>query len=117
MPGSGSEKRRRRHVRKARFTDEEAALFDEQAARAGVSDGELIRYAVFGTPPLRASRNPGNDPEMAGRLLGMLARYISEFKSAAAKGTPGACDEILAAATRDAAEMRALWFMLFGRDP
>ena len=35
----------------------------------------------------------------------------------AAKGTPGACDEILAAASRDAAEMRALWFMLFGREP
>jgi hypothetical protein len=117
MPGSGSEKRRRRHVRKARLTDEEAAIFDEQVARAGVSDGELIRYAVFGTPPLRASRSPGIDTEMAGRLLGMLARYISEFKSAAAKGTPGACDEILAAANRDSAEMRALWFKVFGREP
>jgi hypothetical protein len=117
MPGSGSENRRRRHIRKARLTDEEAALFDEQVERAGVSDGDLIRYAVFGTPPLRASRNPAVDAEMAGRLLGMLARYISEFKTAAAKGTPGACDEIVAAASRDAAEMRGLWFRLFGREP
>lgn len=117
MAGSGSENRQRTEIMRMRCTKEEAALIREQAKRAGVSEGSLMRYAVLGQPPLRASRNPGIDAEMAGRLLGMLARYISEFKSTAAKGTPGACDEIVAAASRDAAEMRALWFRLFGREP
>jgi hypothetical protein len=117
MPGSGSENRARSEILSFRVTPEEAALIREQAKSAGVSVGSLLRYAALGQPPLRASRHPDVDAETAGRLLGMLARYISEFKSAAAKGTPGACDEILAAASRDSAEMRALWFIVFGREP
>ncbi|WOS62029.1 plasmid mobilization protein [Sinorhizobium fredii] len=117
MAGSGSENRQRTEVLKMRCTAEEAALIREQAKRHGVSVGSLMRYATLGLPPLRASRHPGVDAELAGRLLGMLARYISEFKSVAAKGTPGACDESVAAACRDASEMRVLWFKVFGREP
>jgi hypothetical protein len=58
MAGSGSEKRRRPVIRKARFTEQEAALIDEQAERAGVSVASVIRYAVLGQTPLRQTASP-----------------------------------------------------------
>lgn len=103
-------------MRKARLTDEEAALFDEQAQRAGVSDGELIRYAVFGTPPLRATRRPTMDDEIAARLLANLGLIASALRGR--NGAPGAKpDPQVEAACRDIAEMRAVWFEAFGREP
>lgn len=117
MPGSGSEKRQRKVILKMRCTEQEAALIREQASRAGVPVGALLRYAVLGTPPLRARRQPAVSEERAGQLLGMLARYVAALKEAAARGTPGACDEEIKAACRDAAELRALWFEAMGFEP
>lgn len=116
MAGSGSEKRRRQQVRKARFTDEEAALIDAQAAKAGVSVAELIRYAVLGVPPLRATRHPTMDDEIAAKLLGNLGVIASALRGR--NGAPGAkLDPEIEAACRDISEMRAVWFEAFGRKP
>jgi hypothetical protein len=116
MAGSGSEKRRRQQVRKARFTDEEAALIDAQAARANVSVAELIRYAVLGVTPLRASRRPVVNEEIAARLLGNLGVIASALRER--NGSPGAKpDPEIEAACRDISEMRAIWFEAFGREP
>ncbi|MDG4901420.1 MULTISPECIES: hypothetical protein [unclassified Mesorhizobium] len=117
MAGSGSEKRRRRHVRKARFTDEEAALFDEQAQRAGVSDAELIRYAVFGTPPLRASRQPAINEKIAAQLLGKMGQLASVLRACANAADPDEIDPRIEAAHRDIAEMRNVLFQALGREP
>ena len=117
MARSGSEKRRRRHVRKARLTDEEAALFDEQAQRAGVSDGELIRYAVFGTPPLRASRQPATSRKTAAQLIGEIGPLKHALLAAAKAGTPGKNDALIEAACRDIADMRVRLFQDAGLEP
>lgn len=117
MARSGSERRRRQHVHKARFTDQEDALIREQAARARVSIAALIRHALLSEKPLRASRQPSVNEETASRLLGLLGQHISALKAAAAKGSSEACDAEVKAACRDCAEMRALWFEVFGREP
>ena len=117
MAGSGSEKRKRKITLKARFTEQEAALVREQAARAGVSVGSVIRYGVLEQAPLRASRQPTINEETAARLLGMLGQHVSALRSAAASGSPSRCDDAVEASYRDAPEMRVLWFQAFGREP
>jgi len=117
MGRSGSEIRRRRHIHKARFTDEEDALIREQAMLRRLSISSLIRHALLNEKPPRASRQPTLNDKIAAQLLGMLAQHTTALKDAAAKGTPGACDDAVKASCRDAAEMRALWFEVFGREP
>jgi hypothetical protein len=117
MARSGSEKRQRQITLKARFTDEEAALIREQATRAGVSVGSLIRYAVLGIAPLRARRRPAIDDEIAARLLGNLGIIASALRGRNNGDGAAKIDPQVEAACRDIAEMRALWFEAFGRDP
>lgn len=117
MAGSGSEKRRRKITFKVRATEEEAALIREQAARAGVSVASVFRYGVFDQPPLRKSRQPTINEELGSQLLGMLGRYTAALKLAAARGTPGLCDEEVKAVCRDNAELRRVWFEAFGKEP
>lgn len=116
MARSGSEKRQRQITLKARFTTNEAALIREQAARAGVSVGSLIRYAVLGIAPLRARRHPKMDDELAARLLGNLGLIASALRGRNGAGN-GKIDRQVEAACRDISEMRAAWFEAFGRDP
>jgi hypothetical protein len=116
MARSGSNKRQRQQVRKARFTDEEAAIIDAQAAKAGVTVSELIRYAVLSIAPLRARRRPDIDDEIAARLLGNLGLIASALRSRG-NGSSAKIDPQVEAACRDISEMRAVWFEAFGRDP
>lgn len=115
MAGSGSEKRQRQITLKARFTEAEAALVTEQASRAAVSVASLIRYAVLGTPPLRASRQPAIDKEMAARLIGNLGRLACALRECAQDA--GKPDPLIEAAHRDIAEMRCVLFQVLGREP
>lgn len=117
MAGSGSEKRQRQITLKARFTDKEAALIAEQANRAGVSVASLIRYAVLGLPPLRASPQPSVDSQEISRLIAELAALKIALREAAIRGTPGACERTHDAACRDLADMRGAVFMALGRKP
>jgi hypothetical protein len=117
MAGSGSEKRRRPVIRKARFTEQEAALIDEQAERAGVSVASVIRYAVLGQTPLRASRQPKISEETAARLLGKMGQLTSALRECAGAGDPAKTDPRIEAAHRDLAEMRVALFEALGREP
>ena len=117
MAGSGSENRRRPVIRKARFTEQEAALIDEQADRAGVSVASVIRYAVLGQTPLRASRQPKISEETAARLLGKMGQLTSALRGFAAAVDPAKTDARIEAAHRDIAEMRVALFDALGREP
>lgn len=117
MAGSGSEKRQRQKTLKARFTDQEAALVTEQANRAGVSVASLIRYAVLGVPPLRASRQPAIKQEIAAQLLGNIGQLASALRGCADASDPGKIDARIEAAHRDLCEIRAALFQALGREP
>lgn len=110
---SGSEKRERDIQLKARFNEAEATLVREQAARAGVSVAAVIRHAVLGQTPLRASRGPTIDQETAARLLAQLGQCASALRDAGDAGDEAAID----AAHRDLADMRAALFEALGRQP
>jgi len=117
MAGSGSENRKRNHVHKARFSDEEDALLREQAERAGVSIAAVIRHAVFDMPPLPASRRPAIKIEQAARILGSLGPLKMALLDAAQSGNPAQCDEIVEAACAAIAEMRVAIMKAFGMEP
>jgi hypothetical protein len=117
MARSGSENRQRQRPLKARFTDEEAALIEEQADRAGVSVAALIRHAVLNQPPLRASRQPSINQQEAARLLGKLGQLAAVLRSYQSVTNPGEHAVLLEAAHRDLADMRVALFQALGREP
>lgn len=117
MARSGSEKRQRQHVHKARFDDREDALVREQAARFGVSVASLIRYAVLSLPPLRARRQPQVREQEIARLIGELGALKAALKLAAAKGATRECERHVEAACRDIADMCRAALMALGREP
>lgn len=117
MPGSGSENRQRQITLKARFSDDEAALIREQAARAGVPVASLIRYAVLGVPPLRASWEPQINHELAAQLIGRLGQVAAALRASAGTGSSAGVDARIEAAHRDLAEMRTVLFEALGREP
>lgn len=114
---SGSETRERAIQLKARFTDSEAALIKEQAARAGVSVAAVIRHAVLGQTPLRASRSPTVDQQLAAQLLAQLGRCASELREASDIASSDIDPAIIAATHRDMADMRAVLLAAMGRLP
>jgi hypothetical protein len=73
-PHSGSETRKRRHVKRCRFDDDELAEFERRARARNLSDGAFIRAATLDTPGPRARRNHRPLPEMR-----LLIRHLSEF--------------------------------------
>jgi len=114
---SGTETRQRQITLKARFNDDEAALIKEQAARAGVSVASLIRYAVLGQPPLRASRRPTIERETAARILGNIGLLKAALQQAAADAENPRCAKEIEAACRDIADMRVALFEALEREP
>lgn len=117
MGRSGSEKRQREITLKARFNDEEAALIREQAERAGVSVASLIRFAVLDQTPLRASRRPTVNHEMAARLLAQLGQCATALPQATEADNGAVHAALTEAAQRDLADMRAALFEALGRQP
>lgn len=117
MPGSGSETRQRQRPLKARFTDAEAALIEAQADAAGVSVAALIRYAVLGLSPPRASRKPAVKLQEVARLIGQLGALKSALMETAARGTPDECARTVDAACRDIADICHAAFKALGREP
>jgi len=70
---SGSEKRRRRHVRQTRYDDAELAEFDQRRRAKGLSAGAYTRLAALGDPGLRHQRGPG--PEHVAALLDAMVSF------------------------------------------
>lgn len=117
MASSGSEKRQRDITLKARFNGPEAALIKEQADRAGVSVAALIRFAVLGQTPLRASRRPSVSHCDAAQLLGQIGPLKSALLEAAQASQSETVKAEIAAACRDIADMRVALFEAMGREP
>ena len=117
MPGSGTENRQRQISLKARFNEQEAALVRAQADRAGVSVAALIRYAVLGQTPLRASRTPPLDRQQTAQLIARLGALATVLREAGARGDQDAMDEALDAGLRDLAELRTMALEAMGRAP
>jgi hypothetical protein len=117
MAGSGSEQRQRQITLKARFNDREAALIKEQADRAGISVASLIRFALLDLTPLRASRQPTVNHEMAAQLLGRIGQCATALRQAAETDNGRISAALIDAAHRDIAEMRTALFQALGRQP
>lgn len=117
MSKSGSEKRQRAISLKARFTDAEAVLIRDQAARTGVSVAALIRYAVLHQHPPKSSRTPPLDREAAAQMIGKLGQVAGALRAAADRADEAQAHAIIDAAHRDLADMRAALFEALGRLP
>lgn len=114
MSRSGSETRKRSVKKGARFTPAEAALIEEQADRAGVSEAAIIRHAVLDQAPLRASRQPSVNHVQAAQLLGQIGIIASAVREAELTTNEPLLVEAI---HRDIAEMRTLLFEALGRQP
>ncbi|MDK3075489.1 hypothetical protein QO034_20650 [Sedimentitalea sp. JM2-8] len=117
MAGSGSEKRQRQSIIKARVTEQQFELFKAQAEAAGLSMSALILYALLDQAPLRASRTPPLDRETAARILAVLGPIACSMRQASDSGDLEKLAETIIAAQRDIAEMRTLIMSAFGRTP
>lgn len=117
MAGSGSEKRQRPVILKARFSEQEAELVKHQADAAGLSVSALIRFALLDQKPVRASRTPPIDREMAARLIAALGPMACAMRQAADAGDLDHLSETITAAQRDLAELRVAIMSALGRTP
>lgn len=117
MARSGSENRQRQVTLKARFTAGEEALIRQQATRAGVSVAAVIRYAVLDQKPLRASRSPSVDRELAAQLVGRLGQCAAALRQAAEAGNSPVHAALVEATHRDIGEMRNLLFQALELEP
>lgn len=72
---SGSQKRKRQHVKRCRFDDDELAAFEARARASGLEDGAFIRAATLGAEGPRARRRLPVDREA-------LAHAVAEFNRA-----------------------------------
>ena len=116
MAASGSENRKRQHILKSRFTDQEAALIREQADRAGVSVAALIRYALLDQTPPRASRQPPAIRKEISRLIGTLGGMTQALREATDAGDRARLADQIEATHRDISDMCFVCFEALGRD-
>jgi hypothetical protein len=86
-------------------------------SRAGLSVAALIRFAVLGQTPLRASRRPSVNHEAAAQLLGNIGPLKSALIRAAEGAESDALEAEIIAACRDIADMRVALFEAMGREP
>lgn len=71
---SGTNTRQRRGQILVRLTDEELAVADDKADRAGLTRAAFVRAAIVGSPGPRAQRRPPADHVALRKLLGELGR-------------------------------------------
>ena len=114
---SGSESRKRGAILQARFSPDEADEIRARADRAGTSVGSLIRSAVLGAEPVRATRRPTVNQQTVARLLGELGQVAQRFREAAKVADQRKSSKIIEAAARDLSEMRTVIFEALGREP
>jgi hypothetical protein len=95
---SGSQKRKRQHVKRSRFDDDELAEFEARARNSGLEDGAFIRACTLGAEGPRARRRLSIDREAlahavaefnrAGSNLNQIARALNEIAAAGRGGEP-----------------------------
>lgn len=115
MARSGTDTRQRALTLSARFNDREAALIRDQANRAGLSVGSLIRYALLNVPPPRATRSPTVNHVEVARLIGELGRLSDALNRLASRHTVD--PRVIEEAARNLSEMRVVCFLALGREP
>lgn len=109
MARSGSNKRQRQIVMRARLSDAEAQAVRKMAETSGMSVGEIIRRALLNTPvPYR--RRPSLKHEDAVRILGQLGKIGSNINQIARHANSGRpmdrMENTLEYALRDLSELR-----------
>jgi hypothetical protein len=79
----GSEQRRRRRVKSVRFSPEELARLEADAARAGLTVGSYVRFVVLQAPVPRQARRPPVERELLSKALGELGKVGSNVNQIA----------------------------------
>jgi hypothetical protein len=75
---SGTESRQRQKARTIRFSAAEDAAVAQMATASGYSFSELVRHALFSTPPPRPVRRQHVNDQAIARLMGELAALKAE---------------------------------------
>ena len=115
MARNRPEKRRRPHIVQSRLSPEEAALVRDRAERAGISVSALIRHALLGQTPPRASRRPPADRRAVCRMIGKLGELAQALREATASGDLPRRNAQIEALHRDIADMCHACFDALGR--
>ena len=118
MTRSGSEKRQRGLILKARFNQQEADAIRAMAERSGLSVGALIRHALLNVPPPRAMRRPTVDIQAAARVLAELGKIGSNVNQLAHYAHLGRFQsDSIEMAMRDLGELRIACLQALGQEP
>jgi hypothetical protein len=115
----GSEKRARTRHLTIRFTPDERASIDGDAARAGLTSGSYARDVLLAAPPPRQVRRPPVERQQLVRLLGALGyigNNVNQLARAANSGEEVDDSEMRAALT-DLRSMRDAVLKALGRTP
>jgi Bacterial mobilisation protein (MobC) len=115
----GTEKRVRKRILPIRLSDEEHAVIDKAAERAGLVVSSYARQALLGAPVPRQVRRPAVERRELVRLLGELGHIggnLNQLAKAANSGTIVYGGEI-DAALRGLAEARDAILKALGREP
>ncbi len=110
MSRSGSNKRQRTRVLKARFNEAEAASIQKMAESSGLSVAAMLRTALFNAPPPPSRRRPSINHQAVVRLMGQLGKIGSNINQLAKHANAGRdmdrMSDSIEYALRDLAEMR-----------
>ncbi len=117
MAGSGSEKRERQIIIRARLNEQEASLVTHQADAAGLSVSALIRFALLNQRAARAARTPPLSQQDATKILARLGPIASDVRLIKDGGNPDKSLETLDAILRELGEIRHGLFSSLGRTP
>ncbi len=96
---SGSNKRQRNAAKLIRFSDDELALVEQAASRAGLTFSSYGRAQMLGHLPERSVRRPPIEKELLARILGQLGKAGSNLNQVARAANMDAAEvaQILAA--------------------
>jgi hypothetical protein len=116
---SGTEKRVRTRILPIRLSDEERAVVETAAERAGLAAGSYARQALLGAPAPRQVRRPPVERRELVRLLGEVGKIGSNLNQLARAANSG---ELVPNAEIDAAlaglmTVRDAILKALGREP
>jgi hypothetical protein len=115
---TGTETRQRGYPRSIRFNAEENQRIEAMEQRSGLNFAALVRHALFGVEPPRASRRPSIELETAARVLAALGKIGSNVNQLAHYAHLGKFhSEEIDMALRDLAELRTACLKALGQEP
>jgi hypothetical protein len=114
---SGSEVRKRAPIIGFRASDEERAVIEAAAQRAGLTVGSYVRSRALSTPTTRAVRRPPVETAQLAQLLGILGVAGGALQDIAKQHAPAAVSAELSAALKDFREAAAAILQALGKRP